>query len=309
MKIIRDIPDIYCDIIEDGLYKPNPDTLSVTDLINPPLIKHLKLEKWDELEQQASDFLWLILGSAAHQVFETSGILRKLRKLLEKEEKHKDNAYCPRVNWENEIKDMLISSSGEKPIEITIKNKKIRGRLDFRETGIIRDFKITSAWSFMFGVKQDWENQLNIYDFMCAKHGIPVDKIFIDAILRDWSKTQLYRNKDYPEKPFISMPVKKWDTKEQYDYILSRLSEYRSTPKECSEEEKWSKPTTYAVKKKGNKRAKRVLNSMEEAHEYIEKNKKKKEKLEIEVRKGEPTRCLHYCPVRSVCPYSPKNKE
>jgi len=304
MRLIRDIPSIYCDIIEDGLHKPNNDRLTVTELVNPPLIKHLQIEYWDEIETKASEYLWMLLGKAVHQVFESSGIMKRLREF---------EIFC-KANKNTNRDDILFaldrikkSHFAEKPIEIIVNGQLIRGRIDFRETGIIRDFKITSVWSFLGGIKPDWEKQLNIYDFMCAKNGIQINKLLVDAILRDWTKVKMYGNKDYPRMPFISLECPKWSTKEQYDYILSRIAAYNLEPSECTKEERWEKETTYAVKRPKGKRAIRVFNDVNEANNYIKGHKdSQKEPLEVEVRYGERTRCLHYCPVRTVCPFVKK---
>jgi len=304
MKIIKDIPDVYCRLIEDGLYKPNPDYLTVTQLINPPLIKHLQIKHWDTIEQNASDFLWMVLGSAVHSAFEKSGIMRDMNKILES---HKNPFGCDVDSIDyDDIKTLYDSHYAEKSIESTINGVRIRGKIDFREVGIIRDFKITSVWSFMYGLKKEWIQQLNIYDYMCQDNGLPINEIYVDAILRDWTKTKTYRDKNYPKMPFISLPVKQWKTKEQYNFISQRIQKYKEEPCECSAEEKWEKPTTYAVKKGNNKRAVRVFEDVNDAHNYMNEHKDKMYK--IEVRKGEKTRCLHYCPVRSVCPFAPKNK-
>ena len=66
----------------------------------------------------------------------------------------------------------------------------------------------------------------------------------------------------------------------------------------CTPEEMWEKPTVYAVKKKGAARAKQLfgdeLSAIAEAHrlggEY-----------EVEIRRGERTRCASFCPVSQWC--------
>jgi len=310
MKLIKDIPDIYCNIIEEGLRKPNPDRLSVTELINPPLIKHLQLRYWDKIQTRASDYLWMILGKAVHQVFESGGIVKKLQDILN--EDYQD-CICAEDYIREQIDNIISSHFAEKPIRITLKNQIISGRMDFRELGIIRDFKVTSVWSFLKGIKPEWERQLNVYAFMAKKNGIPVDKIFIDAILRDWSKVETFRNPTYPKMPFISLECNLWSEQKQYDYIMERISLHNREPSECSPEEKWEKPTVYAVKKPNVKRATRVFSTAEEALMYINerkdnKDKKKNTKLELEVRQGECTRCLYYCPVKSVCPFNDKKE-
>ena len=53
--------------------KPEPHKYHVTELIQPPLIRKLKMQYWDELEEDASERLWALLGSAVHRVLEKSG--------------------------------------------------------------------------------------------------------------------------------------------------------------------------------------------------------------------------------------------
>ena len=75
----------------------------------------------------------------------------------------------------------------------------------------------------------------------------------------------------------------------------------------CSDEETWKKNDTWAVKKKGQKRALRVLDSEEEANQYMgwhnetDKAYTKKTDLELEFRVGEYTRCGNYCSVADFC--------
>ena len=75
----------------------------------------------------------------------------------------------------------------------------------------------------------------------------------------------------------------------------------------CSDKDMWKKEDTWAVKKKGQKRAIRVLDSEEEAVKYMEWHNEtdiayvKKTHLEIEFRGGEYTRCGNYCSVADFC--------
>jgi hypothetical protein len=62
----------------------------------------------------------------------------------------------------------------------------------------------------------------------------------------------------------------------------------------------WEKPTMYAVKKVGNKRATRVFETYEEA-DLAANVSHGGEKYEIEIRPGERTRCESYCLARDFC--------
>jgi hypothetical protein len=66
----------------------------------------------------------------------------------------------------------------------------------------------------------------------------------------------------------------------------------------CTAKERWEKPSKYAVKKEGNKRAYKLLDTLEEA-EKIAGDKGKE--YGVEKRPGESTRCLDYCSVCEHC--------
>jgi hypothetical protein len=60
----------------------------------------------------------------------------------------------------------------------------------------------------------------------------------------------------------------------------------------------WEKPTMWAVRKIGNKRATTVCLTEDQADAKIEELGKG---YEIEVRPGERTRCANFCQVRDFC--------
>jgi hypothetical protein len=60
----------------------------------------------------------------------------------------------------------------------------------------------------------------------------------------------------------------------------------------------WEKQTTYAVKKIGGVKARNVCSTEEEATSKIAEYGAG---YEIEVRKGERTRCANFCAVRDFC--------
>jgi hypothetical protein len=66
----------------------------------------------------------------------------------------------------------------------------------------------------------------------------------------------------------------------------------------CSPDERWAKPTKYAVMKAGNKRAVRVMETMEEAEKLAADLGKNHY---TETRPGESTRCMDYCSCCEFC--------
>jgi hypothetical protein len=67
----------------------------------------------------------------------------------------------------------------------------------------------------------------------------------------------------------------------------------------CTEEERWSKPTTWAVLKE--KGAKRAVNGGLYGSEAEAVLHAKRIGGAVEKREGEETRCLHFCQVRQWC--------
>ena len=125
-----------------------------------------------------------------------------------------------------------------------------------------------------------------------------------------WQKSKAEFDNNYPQKQVAIIKVNLWTEEKQLEYIKQRVAIHKADIKECSDTEKWAKPTTYAVKKGKNKRAVRVLDSEKEAQRYIDKIVKPEERdiHHIETRLGEHTRCKSYCPVSNFCKYNIYNE-
>jgi hypothetical protein len=183
----------------------------------------------------------------------------------------------------------------------------------------IVDYKVTSVWSVIYG-KPEWENQLNCYAYLVndknAFNKRNVTNLKICAILRDWNRREAERKPDYPQAPIVFVDIPLWDHEKASKYIINRMALHQEAQilydmhgdlGLCSDEDTWKKPDTWAVKKKGQKRALRVLDTEKDAKEYIEWHNKtddayiKKTNLEIEFRGGEYTRCGNYCSVADFC--------
>jgi hypothetical protein len=101
--------------------------------------------------------------------------------------------------------------------------------------------------------------------------------------------------------------MKLWTMEEREAYVAKRISLHSACEfaietdgdlPNCTPEEMWEKPTVWAVKKKGNIRAKALYESEALATTALEQYGKD---YEIEVREGERTRCANFCPVSQYC--------
>jgi len=279
MKLTNEygIPQTFINVLERPTYNKGKAHLSATQLLNSPKIVALTRKFEDEIEQDASEMVWSIVGSAIHNFLEQG-----------KDENH------------------IV----EQRIHIEHDGWHITGAVDLQEVeadGIhVKDYKFTSVWAAM-NEKPEWENQLNIYAWLVEKvKKVPVKSVTIVAMLRDWSRRD--REKDgYPKAPILEIPMKLWTMAERDAYIAKRISLHSACEfaietdgglPDCTPAEMWEKPTVWAIKKKGNVRAKSLYESEALATAALEHHGKD---YEIEVRQGERTRCANFCPVSQYC--------
>ena len=247
--------------------KPGERIITVTGLIKPPRIVMLERLHWDELEIDVMDSIWSLTGTALHKFLDDQDETAPVQ-----EERFRTT----RDGW-------VIS-----------------GQIDrLSEAGVLQDYKTTSVWSAIYG-KPEWEDQLNLYAWLLRVHKYEVVGAEIIAFLRDWNRNGALKH-DYPQNPCVTIPVILWPEVVVEHFVairLGRLDAAMVSLPDCTAEERWAKPDTWAVVKAGNKRADRVLNSEREAMDFVFG---KPGKYEIQHRRGDSTRCRSYCSVSSVC--------
>ena len=243
--------------------------LSVTQLIGPPLIPKLVAEHKDEIQEDVSDKIWALFGSAVHGILENSV------------------GDSPNIEVERR---MFLEVNG----------LKVSGQADLIEGTTLSDYKVTSVWSVIGKHKPEWERQLNLLAYLARNDGIKIDKLQIVTLLRDWSKGRA-NSADYPECNIKVIDIPLWTEDEQRAYLESRVALHTADNVEpCTMEERWAKPTRYACMKKGRKSAVKLFDLESECLNYI---KEKGGGHYLEVRPGEHTRCEGYCQVSEFCPY------
>lgn len=268
------LPEPLVNAVRNDPYNAGKSDISVTALIGSPYIRRLKRLHGDHITEDVSERIYALLGQAVHSILERA---KAPHYLIEERLYHK----------------MQIG-----PDEITLS-----GQFDLiTPDGILQDYKVTSYFACKDGPKIEWEKQLNVLRFLCWKNNIVVNKLQIVAILRDWSRTEKLRYGDkYPNEPVKVIDVPLWDLSDTWDYVSERIERHFFREiKPCDPIERWTKPHTWAVKKKKAKRATKVFLVEDDAKDFLQD---KGDKYEIEFRKGEDTRCLHYCSVSQFCEY------
>jgi hypothetical protein len=272
------LPQTFVNVLNRPTYTKGKAHLSATEIITSPRIVQLKKIHWDNLEEDVADKVWAIFGTAIHAVLE-----------LGKDDHH------------------II----EQRLHANVDGWDISGAIDLQRVEddgiIVADYKTTGAWAVM-NEKSDWEQQLNIYAWLVEKvKKVPVKKVEIIAIIRDWSRRDAQVKEGYPEAPIKVIDVPLWTFEQRENFIKERIqlhsnalfaAETADDLPQCSPSEMWEKPAFWAVRKVGNKRATTVLDTEDKALAKIEELGKG---YEVEFRPGERTRCANFCQVRDFC--------
>jgi hypothetical protein len=243
--------------------------LSATTLIQGT--KHIILtdRHWDELEDDVSDRIWAIWGQAVHSLLEHEG----------------------------------ETDFTEQEISYQVGGITVTGRIDNYDmaTGTVCDYKTASVNKVKFNDFSEWYTQGMIYAWLLARNNFPVSKCRFIALLKDHSKTDAMRDLRYPAKPvhvyeFNVTPDRLFKTGQ---FIRERVREYEAYQKladdeipPCTPEQRWDRPTVFAVKKESRKTAVRLFDGQAEAET-------KAAELGaghfVEARPGESVKCRSYC--------------
>jgi hypothetical protein len=233
--------------------------------------------------------LWMLLGTALHVVAERSEV---------------------------------SGHTNEERLSAGIDGIILSGAIDLQKDeadGItITDYKFTSAWALM-NDKPEWEQQQNIYKYLVERvKKKPVKGLKICALIRDWSRRDAQNKPDYPQAPIQIVDIPMWTFDRTEAFIKERVEMHRDSKVSadwgeelppCTDEERWVRATTYAVKKDGRKTAIRVFDTQDEADALL-KEMPEKDKGFIEIRKGEAVRCTgNFCGVSQWCSQFQNQKE
>jgi len=245
---------------------------TITELLLPPRQATLKRQHADKLEEDASERLWLLLGSAGHEVLRRAG------------------------------KKLGLGIVEERAV-VELDGKKIGGQIDLAIQGdnTMTDFKFTSVWAVKLGAKVEWEQQLNCYRWLAHQYGVQIDQLQIIALLRDWSKPEARRNPEYPQAGVVVLDIEMWSMEVCQLFLSDRIEMHEAAKAElpeCTAEDTWERPAKWAVMKDGGKRATKVYDNQKDADLHT---MRLGPGFKTEFRPGERPRCADYCVVSEHC--------
>lgn len=271
------LPETFINVIRRPQYSRGNSEISVTEILSPPQLVLLRRQYADDIEQDASDMVWSLFGSAVHNILEHG----------------KDSHHI--------VEERLFT---------TFEGWSISGAIDLQEFKdykfYISDYKVTSAWAVQ-QEKQEWIDQLNLYAWLVERvKGEKVAGLQIIGIVRDWSRREAAIKDTYPQSPIVTLDIPLWSPEDRETFVKQRLTLHNEANfaavsgdmPECTSEEMWEKKTTYAVMKEGGKRAKKVFEIKEDAAAFAGQQK---DPHYIEVREGGRTRCESFCQVAPFC--------
>lgn len=258
-----------------------PNTVSATTLKSG--VREILLTKrhWEEMSDDVSNRIWTLFGSAVHALLE------------------------------REAPDTFVEEKFEKQIGTYT----VTGRLDCYDmkNKIIFDYKTATTWKYKFKDFSDWKFQGLVYAWLLKQQGLEVNECRFVALFKDFSKTKALTETDYPTSPVYvyKFDVTEQDLEEIEEKIIAKVTELQMFENLdddelplCSDEERWAKPTTYAVMKEGRKSAIRVFETKELAEIFL---KNCDAKHYIEERKGADGKCSGYCGCCEFCSYWKEN--
>ncbi len=245
--------------------------ISVTRLVRPPQITYLEHQHEDELVQDVHDGLYMLEGRALHHVLDIARDKTRLQ---------------------------------EHRLTVDYNGWVISGKFDvlYTETNILKDYKVSSVWSHILGGKEDHEEQLNFYAYLARVNGIQVDESRVVMWFRDWMRSEVERNKQYPPLKVLEHRIPLWspiDTQNNFEekVKLHQLARNQGTYPPCTTEERWARPDSWAVQKPDAKKAYRVF----EEPALAEATANSMAGYTVVHRPGENVRCAGYCSVVDFC--------
>lgn len=183
--------------------------ISVTELIDSPLIRHLKTN-FPDVTEEGIDRLPALYGTAIHAVLEAHAGPESLT---------------------------------EQTVFAEIEGSKVVGHIDLIHSGALVDYKFTKAYAVKKAKKEgklSWERQLNVYHYLLSKSDVstePVKELKVVALIRDHGP----QHQKQGISPVEEIPVPMWDFSEVEQYIKERLEAHFGAANQikCSTEENW----------------------------------------------------------------------
>ena len=292
MTVTKKVDPIITDILKwynHNKYIRIGSDVSVTELMTPPQLVHLRDRHRPKITSTDLNMeMPAISGTAIH-----SALQRYLR-------------------MESNVSgDWLI----ERKMCAVINGWRVAGKFDaLYKLQHLYDIKTTKVWKYIFGGVTEFEQQLNMYDYMLYLDGYTdIKTLTIMMVFGDWQAGKVW-DKGYPQERTHILPVRKWLRSEQKSYIEERVDKWaKSKPladdklPPCTLEERWADKEVFKLFRESTaKRATKNFSTMTGAKSYqavcAQKDPKGWNKSLIKTFRAQPwKRCEKWCQVQPYC--------
>lgn len=280
MKItnVNNLPQPFVDAVSKE-YQITPKRYSVTTILKDNREILLSRRHRDEIQQDVSDMIWAIFGSAVHKVLETAN------------------------EQDDLLKEFFMSTE-------IIDGYTLSGICDVydKANAEVIDYKVVSAFKCLKGDYADFRKQGLAYCYLLRRNGFEAVKSTFYMILRDWQGSKAKYDINYPQHQIqkVTFEFTDKDFEECEKWLIEKFESLKRDEElldeeipVCSPESRWQSPTVYAVMKKGRKSALKLCETQEEAEKY----KAEKGGDYIETRQGTDRKCAEYCSCAAFCEY------
>jgi hypothetical protein len=331
---------------------------SVTQLLSPPKIIQLMRRHKNEIDEDVSERVFALMGSAMHAILERANehdgefiLMSRLRSFLDWSKDNENSCSDDEINAK--FMEFMVAQDSlsiaelvrliksdryliEKRFHYTTKSGKIvTGGIDLydKQERTLHDYKFSSVWTWIYRNRpgsriEEYTQQLNMYRLFMENMNIPVDKLRINLLFRDYSKSKAKQDYNYPDPiETIEIPMLGLDVVEQMiENKIAEIEKYNNVLDNgippCNSHERWQGQDTWAVRKKANKTASKVEFSYSGAKKWLEEEiaklaekdiakgidsgiamQRASDLFVIEKRESQPVRCVDYCPVNKFCDY------
>jgi len=202
----------------------------------------------------------------------------------------------------------------ERKMVSIINGVRVAGKFDaLRDLEHLYDIKTTRVWKYIFGGVKEFEQQLNLYDYMLFLDGFNIQTLTIMMYMWDWQIGKVWE-KNYPKERIMILPIKKWSRKEQKDYIEDRVKKWvdaeplkdKDLP-HCTLDERWAEKEEHKLYRLPTaKRCTKTFNTIVGAKSYQDvcktNDKKSWNQSVIKTVRAKPwKRCENFCQVSQFC--------
>lgn len=276
------VPETLVRAVLDDEYDRGDSVMSVTQLISPPRVVLLQDVNADKLEQDVTQRIPALLGTAVHKIIE------------------KGSAGMPGHIVEERMFAEVLGWKISGAVDLQIDNGD--------GTWAINDYKVTSVYSVLAD-KPEWEQQLNCYAYLSyISHGRRATSLKIVAILRDWQRKQAELKPDYPQSQIVVVDIPVWPLDQQKAFVEERVALHQAARKAvdngepleyCTDQERWVRGESWALMKEGRKSAIKLYDNESEATTAAGNSGSD---YYVEHRSGKAIRCSgNFCLVSAYC--------